>query len=244
MKDKIAVVTGGSRGIGKAICLKLAKEGANIVFNYVVNENAAKETANECKDFGVEVITVQGDVSKPEDCKKIIDTAIENFGKVDILVNNAGITRDNILMMMSDEEFDDVISTNLKGTYLMMKQVARPMMKKRYGRIINLSSVVGIMGNPGQVNYAASKAGVIGMTKSFAKEIATKGVTVNAVAPGFIITDMTKEISENAANAINAQIPMQRRGEPSDIANAVSFLAKEESSYITGQVINVDGGML
>lgn len=244
MKDKIAVVTGGSRGIGKAICLKLAKEGANIVFNYVVNENAAKETANECKDFGVEVITVQGDVSKPEDCKKIIDTAIENFGKVDILVNNAGITRDNILMMMSDEEFDDVISTNLKGTYLMMKQVARPMMKKRYGRIINLSSVVGIMGNPGQVNYAASKAGVIGMTKSFSKEIATKGVTVNAVAPGFIITDMTKEISENAANAINAQIPMQRRGEPSDIANAVSFLAKEESSYITGQVINVDGGML
>lgn len=244
MKGRTAVVTGGSRGIGRAVCIRLAKEGANIVFSYVSNADAAAKTAEECKALGAEVVSVKGDVAKKEDCENLIKIATENFGKIDILVNNAGITRDNILMMMSDEEFDEVIQTNLKGTYMMMKQMARPMMKKRYGRIINLSSVVGIMGNPGQVNYAASKAGVIGMTKSFAKEIATKGVTVNAVAPGFIITDMTGELSEEAAKAINAQIPMQKRGIPEDIANAVAFLAKEESSYITGQVINVDGGML
>lgn len=244
MKNRTAVVTGGSRGIGKAVALKLASLGANVVINYAGNVEAAINTAEECKTYGVEAVVVQGDVSNSADCKAIVEAAVNNFGTVDILVNNAGITRDNLMIRMSEEEFDEVIATNLKGTYLMMKAVSRQMLKQKYGRIVNMSSVVGIMGNPGQVNYSASKGGVIAMTKSFAREIATKGITVNAVAPGFIATDMTKKLSDSAADAISAQIPMNRMGSPEDVADVVAFLSREDTRYVTGQVINVDGGML
>lgn len=243
MKGRIAVVTGASRGIGRAAAIELAKAGANVVVGYAGNAEAAEETATMCEEYGVETLIVQGDVAKSEDCVKIVDAALEKFGTVDILINNAGITRDNVLMRMSDEDFDDVIATNLRGTYSMMKAVSRIMMKKRYGRIINMASVVGVMGNAGQVNYAASKAGVIGMTKSFAREIAARGITVNAVAPGFIATDMTAALSDDAAAAITGTIPMGKMGAPEDIANAVKFLASETSGYITGQVLCVDGGM-
>lgn len=243
MKGRIAIVTGASRGIGRAAALELAKAGANVVINYAGNAAAAEETAALCAEYGVETLIVQGDVAKSEDCTRIVDAALEKFGTVDILVNNAGITRDNVLMRMSDEDFDAVIATNLRGTYSMMKAVSRTMMKKRYGRIVNMASVVGVMGNAGQVNYAASKAGVIGMTKSFAREIAARGITVNAVAPGFIATDMTAALSDDAAAAISATIPMNKMGAAEDVANAVKFLASEASGYITGQVICIDGGM-
>lgn len=243
MRGKTAIVTGASRGIGRAAALALAEQGANVVINFAGNEAAAEETASLCQVHGVKTLLVRGDVASSEDCNRIVDETLKAFGTVDILVNNAGITRDNILMRMSDEEFDQVIATNLRGTYLMMKAVSRTMMKKRYGRIVNMASVVGLMGNGGQVNYAASKAGVIGMTKSFAREIAARGITVNAVAPGFIATDMTASLPEAAASAINASIPKGCMGTPEDVANAVKFLAAEESGYITGQVICVDGGM-
>ena len=240
---KTAVVTGGSRGIGRAVCLELAKGGANVVLCYAGNESAAAETVSACEALGAKALSVKCDVADSAQVKKLMDEAIKAFGRIDILVNNAGITRDGLLMMMKEEDFDAVLSANLKGTFLCMKAVSRTMMKQRYGRIVNLSSVVGLRGNAGQVNYAASKAGVIGMTKSLAKELASRGVTVNAVAPGFIDTDMTAAMPEAAKTATLASIPMQRLGAPEDIAKAVAFLASDDAAYITGQVIAVDGGM-
>lgn len=244
MTERTAIVTGGSRGIGRAVCRKLAEHSMNIVMNYSANADAAEEAADVCRSLGARVVTVQGSVAVPEDCDRIVQEALDAFGQVDVLVNSAGITRDNLLLRMSEEDFDQVIAVNLRGTFRMMKAVSRPMMRKRYGRIINLSSIVGEMGNAGQVNYAASKAGVNGMTKAFAKEIAGKGVTVNAVAPGFIDTDMTRALSREAAENLKARIPMDRLGTPEDVAHVISFLASEEAGYVTGQVIGVNGGML
>lgn len=244
MTERTAIVTGGSRGIGRAVCRKLAERSMNIVMNYSANEDAAEEAADVCRSLGARVVTVQGSVAVPKDCERIVQEALDAFGQVDVLVNSAGITRDNLLLRMSEEDFDQVIAVNLRGTFRMMKAVARPMMRKRYGRIINLSSIVGEMGNAGQVNYAASKAGVNGMTKAFAKEIAGKGITVNAVAPGFIDTDMTRALSREAAGSLKARIPMGRLGTPEDVAQVISFLASEEAGYVTGQVIGVNGGML
>lgn len=241
--EKIAIVTGGSRGIGRAICVTLAKNGINVVINYASNENAALEVAEICQSFGVKTKCIKADVSKGEDSERLIKETMEAFGRIDILVNNAGITRDNLIMRMSEEEFDQVIDTNLKSTFLCSKQVARIMLKQKSGRIINISSVVGVGGNAGQVNYAASKAGIIGLTKSLAKELASRNITVNAVAPGFIDTDMTKELGEATAAALLKEIPLNRLGAAEDVANAVSFLAGEYASYITGQVLCVDGGM-
>lgn len=243
MKNRTAIVTGAGRGIGRACALELAKAGANVVINYAGNREAAEETEKLCRELGADVLVIKGDVSDSEKCREIVDETVKKFGTVDILVNNAGITRDNLLMRMSDEDFDKVIDTNLRGTYLMMKAVSRQMMRQRYGRIINMASVVGIMGNAGQVNYSASKAGVIGMTKSFAREIAQRGITVNAVAPGFIATDMTKVLDENTTMELKKTIPAAELGSPQDVANAVKFLAEEKAKYITGQVICVDGGM-
>ena len=244
MTERTAIVTGGSRGIGRAVCRKLAEHSMNIVMNYSANADAVEEAADVCRSLGARVVTVQGSVAVPEDCDRIVQEALDAFGQVDVLVNSAGITRDNLLLRMSEEDFDQVIAVNLRGTFRMMKAVARPMMRKRYGRIINLSSIVGEMGNAGQVNYAASKAGVNGMTKAFAKEIAGKGITVNAVAPGFIDTDMTRALSREAAESLKARIPMGRLGTPEDVAHVISFLASEEAGYVTGQVIGVNGGML
>ena len=243
MKDQVAVVTGGSRGIGRAICLKFASLGANLVINYAGNTEKAEETKTMCEKLGAKVVLVPGSVADAAVCEKLIAEAVESFGRVDILVNNAGITRDNLIMRMSEEDFDAVIDVNLKGTWNCMKQVSRMMMKQRSGRIINLSSVVGVVGNAGQVNYAASKAGIIGMTKSLAKELGSRGVTVNAVAPGFVQTDMTDVLGEEMKENLQKTIPMGRLGDPEDIANAVAFLAGDEASYITGQVLHVDGGM-
>ena len=244
LKDKIAIVTGGSRGIGKEICLKFASLGANLVINYIGDKTQAEDTKAECEKLGAKVALSEGDVSKMADCEKLFQTAVDTFGNVDILVNNAGITRDNLLMRMSEEEFDAVIAVNLKGTFNCMKQAARPMMKQKYGKIINMASVVGVTGNAGQVNYAASKAGVIGMTKSMAKELANRGVTVNAIAPGFIRTAMTDVLSDDVKAEITRVIPMGVMGETEDVANLAAFLASDASRYITGQVINVDGGMV
>ena len=241
--DQTAVVTGGSRGLGRAVCLELAKGGANVVLCYAGNASAAQETAKACEALGAQVLAVKCDVSDAAQVKELMDAAVARFGRIDILVNNAGITRDGLLMTMKEEDFDAVTATNLKGTFLCMKAVARLMMRQRYGRIVNLSSVVGLRGNAGQVNYAASKAGVIGMTKSLAKELASRGVTVNAVAPGFIATDMTAAMPEAAKTATLAAIPMGRLGAPEDVAKAVAFLASDEAVYVTGQVLAVDGGM-
>ncbi len=243
MKDRTAIVTGGSRGIGRAICVEFAKRGANLLINYAGNSSAAEETAEICRNLGVQADLVQGDVAEWAVCERIAETAMETFGSVDILVNNAGITRDNLLMRMSEEDFDAVIRTNLRGSFLMMKAVSRQMMKQRYGRIVNLSSVVGLLGNAGQVNYAASKGGVVSMTKSFAKEVASRNITVNAIAPGFIETDMTKAMTEAAIASAAAAIPAGRMGKPQDVAQAAAFFASEQAAYVTGQVLAVDGGM-
>ena len=240
---KTAVVTGGSRGLGRAVCLELAKGGANVVLCYAGNEAAAGETVAACETLGAKALAVRCDVAKADEVKALMDAAVQAFGRIDILVNNAGITRDGLLMMMKEDDFDAVINANLKGAFLCMKAVSRLMMKQRWGRIVNLSSVVGLRGNAGQVNYAASKAGVIGMTKSLAKELATRGVTVNAVAPGFIDTDMTAAMPQAAREATLASIPMGRMGAPEDVAKAVAFLASDEAAYVTGQVLAVDGGM-
>ena len=243
LTGKTAVVTGGSRGIGRAVCLELAKNGANVVLCYAGSEAAANETAAACEALGVKALAVKCNVANADEVKALMDSAIAAFGRIDILVNNAGITRNGLLMTMKDEAFDAVIDTNLKGTFLCMRAVARTMMRQKYGRIVNLSSVVGLHGNAGQVNYAASKAGVIGMTKSMAKELATRGITVNAVAPGFIATDMTAAIADAAKAATLAAIPMGRLGAAEDVAKAVAFLASDEAAYITGQVLAIDGGM-
>ena len=240
---KTAVVTGGSRGIGRAVCLELAKGGANVVLCYAGNEAAANDTVAACEALGVKALAVRCNVAEAGEVKALMDAAVQAFGRIDILVNNAGITRDGLLMMMKDEDFDAVINANLKGTFLCMKAVSRLMMRQRYGRIVNLSSVVGLRGNAGQVNYAASKAGVVGMTKSLAKELASRGVTVNAVAPGFIETDMTAAMTDAAKTATLTSIPIQKLGAPEDVARAVAFLASDEAAYITGQVLAVDGGM-
>ncbi|MBR1674359.1 MAG: 3-oxoacyl-[Eubacterium sp.] len=243
LKGKTAVVTGGSRGIGRAICVKLAKEGANIVTCYANSSAAAEETVKLCQEYGVTAVAVKADISVKEDIDNLLAEAQKITGTIEILVNNAGITRDKLLISMKDEDFDDVINTNLKGTFYAMRAASKLMMKKRYGRIVNISSVVGVYGNAGQINYAASKAGVIGMTKSLAKELGGRGITCNAVAPGFISTDMTAVLSDEVKEKLAANIALKRIGEPEDVANVVAFLASDDSSYVTGQVIEVSGGM-
>ena len=243
MKGKTAIITGASRGIGKAIALKLAEAGANVVITYKGNDEEAEKTRILCEEKGVKALVYKGSVSEEEECKKIVDLAMENFGTVDILVNTAGITRDDVLMRMSQEAFCDVIETNLVGVFNMMKATARVMMKQRFGRIVNISSVSGIIGNAGQANYSAAKAGVIGLTKSYAREVASRNITVNAVAPGFVKTAMTEKLSDDIVEAALKTIPLGKFGEPEDIANAVCFLASEGASYITGEVLRVDGGI-
>ena len=244
MKGKTVVITGGNTGIGKEIAIVFGKQGANVVINYIVNEEAALEVKTHIQEAGGDAITVFGDVTKLSDCESIIKTGIEAFGKIDTLINNSGITRDNLLMRMKETDFDSVIDVNLKGTWNMCKSVVRHMMKNRAGSIINISSVIGIMGNAGQSNYAASKAGMIGLTKSLAKEFGPRGVTVNAVAPGFIQTKMTDVLPEEVVAEYLKQIPLGKLGQPEDIANACLFLASSSASYITGQVISVNGGMI
>ena len=241
--ESVALVTGGSRGIGRAICLELARQGAAVAVNYAGNEQAAQETVEACRALGVQAEAFQADVSDPAACESLIAQVKERFGRLDILVNNAGVTRDGLLMTAKPEDFDKVLDTNLKGAYFCMKAAAKVMMRQRYGRIVNLSSVVGLRGNPGQTGYAASKAGVLGLTKAAAKELASRNITVNAVAPGFIETDMTAVLPEKAKTAMLATIPMAAPGQPEDVARAAAFFARPESAYITGQVLCVDGGM-
>lgn len=244
LKDKVAIVTGGTRGIGRAIALKLADNGANIVINYRNSDKEAEELKAILEEKGVKVLTVKCDISNFEDSKNLMDKCKEVFGKIDILVNNAGITKDTLIMRMKEQDFDNVIDVNLKGTFNCAKHASAIMLKQRFGKIINMTSVVGIAGNAGQVNYAASKAGVIGLTKSLAKELGSRGITVNAVAPGFINTDMTASLSEKVKEEASKNIPLKRLGDPEDVANLVGFLASDAANYITGQVINVDGGMV
>ena len=240
---RVAVVTGGSRGIGRAICTALAEKGCCVVVNCQHGVQAAEETAALCREKGAQALVVQADVSAPEGCEALFSQVQKAFGRVDILVNNAGVTRDNLIMRLTEEDYDKVLNTNLKGAFLCCKAASRLMMRQRYGRIVNLSSVVGLRGNAGQTAYAASKAGVIGLTKSLAKELASRGVTANAVAPGHIATDMTAALPEAARADMVQLIPAARPGQPQEVARAVAFLADEQSSYITGQVIHVDGGM-
>ncbi|WP_144556678.1 3-oxoacyl-[acyl-carrier-protein] reductase [Bacillus pumilus] len=244
LTNKTAVVTGASRGIGRSIAIDLAKNGANVVVNYSGNEAKANEVVDEIKALGQQAFAVKADVSNAEEVQALMKQAIDTFGSIDILVNNAGITKDNLLMRMKENEWDDVININLKGVFNCTKAVSRQMMKQRSGRIINLASVVGVCGNPGQANYVAAKAGVIGLTKTTAKELATRHITVNAVAPGFISTDMTDKLDENVQTEMLKQIPLARFGAPEDISNVVVFLASEGAGYITGQTIQVDGGMV
>lgn len=242
--SKVALITGATRGIGKQIAIILAKEGYNIALNYRKENEELTNTKNEIEAQNVECLCVQGDVSSFEDCEKFVKETIEHFGSIDVLVNNAGITKDMLLMRMKEEDFRQVIDINLIGTFNVTKNVISYMMKARNGRIINISSVVGVSGNAGQTNYAASKAGIIGFTKSLAKEVASRNILVNAVAPGFIETNMTDVLKDEVKEEIAKSIPLKRMGKAEDVANVVKFLASEESSYITGQVINVDGGML
>ena len=242
--SKVAFITGATRGIGKAIALELAKEGYNIALNYRTENEALETLKKEISELGVECYPVQGDVSKAEDSERMTKEIIEHFEQIDVLVNNAGITKDKLIQRMKEEEFTDVINVNLVGTFNITKNVIKYMTKKRYGKIINISSVVGISGNAGQSNYAASKAGIIGFTKSIAKELASRNITANAVAPGFIQTDMTNVLKDEVKEAIEGTIPLKRLGTAEDVAKVVKFLASDDSNYITGQVINVDGGML
>lgn len=242
--SKVALITGATRGIGKQIALTLAKEGYDIVINYRKENEDLENTQKELAEIGVEVLAVQGDVSNYEDCERFVKQVIEKFGHIDVLVNNAGITRDSLLIRMKEEDFKQVVDTNLGGTFNVTKNVISYMMKAHSGRIINISSVVGVAGNAGQTNYSASKAGIIGFTKSLAKEVASRNILVNAIAPGFIETDMTGVLKEEIRNEIAKNIPIKRMGSAEEVAKVVKFLASEDSSYITGQVINVDGGML
>ncbi|OMF37405.1 3-oxoacyl-[acyl-carrier-protein] reductase [Paenibacillus sp. FSL H8-0548] len=243
LEGKKALVTGASRGIGRAIAVALAEAGADVAINYSGSEAAAAETAEAVEALGRRAIVIKANVGKVVEFDSMVKEVIEQFGAIDILVNNAGITRDNLIMRMKEDEFDQVIETNLKGVFNGIKAVTRSMMKQRYGRIINISSVVGVIGNPGQANYVAAKAGVIGLTKASARELASRGITVNCVAPGFIQTEMTDKLPEEMRQSLTGQIPLARLGDPSDIASAVRFLASDASAYMTGQTIHVDGGM-
>ncbi|MFT9488133.1 MAG: 3-oxoacyl-[acyl-carrier-protein] reductase [Tepidibacillus sp.] len=244
LNSKVAIVTGASRGIGREIALALAEAGANVVINYMGNRERAEEVAELVKELGRVALVVQADVSNPDDVENMVNLTLTKFGKIDILVNNAGITRDNLIMRMKVEDWDTVIDTNLKSVFLLSKAVSRQMMKQREGRIINISSVVGVLGNPGQANYVAAKAGVIGLTKTLAREFASRGITVNAVAPGFIETDMTASLKEEIRTQLLSQIPLARLGSAKDVAKVVRFLVSEDASYMTGQVLHVDGGMV
>ena len=243
LEGKVALITGASRGIGRATALKFAAEGAKVAINFAGNTQKAEEVKNLIESNGGEALLVQGDVSDFAKVGEIVEKVVETWGKIDILVNNAGITRDTLLLKMSESDFDEVIATNLKGVFNCTKAVTKLMMKQRSGRIVNMSSVVGIMGNAGQANYSAAKAGIIGFTKSVAKELASRGVTVNAIAPGFIGTDMTDAIPEKIKSDMISKIPLGKIGEPEDVANAALFFVSEEAKYITGQIICVDGGM-
>lgn len=243
LKGKNAVVTGGTRGIGKAIVLELVSSGCNVVFTYQSSAEAAKKIESVAEGKEIKILGIKADASLFPDAEKTINFALENLGGLDILVNNAGITKDNLLLRMSESDFDSVIAANLKSVFNYTKAALKPMMGKRYGRIINLTSVVALTGNPGQANYVSSKAGVIGFTKSASKELASRNITVNAVAPGFVATDMTERLNDQQKEAIISQIPMKKIGTPEDIAKAVAFLASDDASYITGQVISVNGGM-
>jgi len=243
LEGKKALVTGASRGIGRAIAVALAEAGADVAINYSGSEAAAAETAAAVEALGRRAVIVKANVGKADEFDAMVKEVIEQLGALDILVNNAGITRDNLIMRMKEEEFDQVIETNLKGVFNGIKAVTRPMMKQRSGRIINISSVVGVLGNPGQANYVAAKAGVIGLTKASARELASRGITVNCVAPGFIQTDMTDKLPEDMKESLSAGIPLARLGDAADIANAVRFLASDAAAYMTGQTVHVDGGM-
>lgn len=243
-KEQVVLVTGAARGIGKEICLKMAEEGYDVSVNYRTKTDEIEELKKKIESYGVKCALVQGDIGSFEECEKMINETVEALGKIDVLVNNAGITKDGLLMRMSKEDFTKVVDINLVGTFNMTRNVIPLMVKQRYGRIINISSVVGVAGNAGQTNYSASKAGIIGFTKSLAKEVASRNILVNAIAPGFVQTDMTKVLSDEQKENISANIPLKRMGTPEDIAKAVKFLASEDSSYITGQVLHVDGGML
>ncbi|QKG85987.1 3-oxoacyl-[acyl-carrier-protein] reductase [Kroppenstedtia pulmonis] len=244
LTDRIAMVTGGSRGIGQGISVSLAKAGADVAVLFAGNQKAAEETAKQIEETGRRALLIQADVSDANQVDAAVKQVLGQFGRIDILVNNAGITRDNLMLRMKEADWDQVVDTNLKGVFLCTKAVTRPMLKQRFGRIINISSVVGLAGNPGQANYVAAKAGVLGLTKSTAKELASRGITVNAVAPGFIETDMTAALDEDLQQEMQKQIPLARLGTPDDVAAAVRFLASEDAAYITGQTLNVDGGMV
>ena len=240
---RVAIVTGGGRGIGRAIAARLAGEGVNLAISFRSNDAAAEETAERVREAGAKCELFKGDVASPGDVEALFKGVGDTFGRVDILVNNAGITRDNLMMRMKEDEFDEVLQTNLKGTYLCTRAALRPMVRARWGRIVNVSSVVGLVGNAGQANYAASKAGIIGFTKSVAREVAQRGITVNAVAPGYVETELTGSLPENVKDQIRGQVPMGRFGEPEEVAEVVAFLAGEAAGYLTGLTIAVDGGM-
>jgi 3-oxoacyl-[acyl-carrier protein] reductase len=244
LKDKVAVVTGSSRGIGAATAIKLAEEGADVVINYNSDEESAKETADKIRELGRKALVIQGNVAEMDDAKNLIKSTIKEFDRIDILVNNAGITKDGLLLRMKEKDFGDVIDVNLKGTFNCTKQAIRYMMKQRSGKIVNLSSVVGLMGNAGQANYSASKAGVVGFTKSVAREVSKRGINVNAVAPGYINTDMTEELPAKVKEDMLKNIPLDRFGEVEDVANVIMFLVSPLANYVNGQTINIDGGML
>ena len=243
LKDRIAIVTGGSRGIGRAIALELATRGAAVVVNYKGNTAAAEEVVNQIKANNGEAMAFQADVGDEEQANALIKAAVDTYGKLDILVNNAGTTRDNVIMMMKAEDFDSVINTNLRSTWLCSKAAVRTMMRKRYGRVINITSVSGVVGQAGQTNYSASKAGIIGFTKSLAREVASRNITVNAIAPGFVLTDMTKDLPQELISKLNELIPLGRWGSPEEVAYSAAFLSSDDAGYITGQVLVVDGGM-
>lgn len=242
-KKRVALITGASRGIGRAIAVELARQGCSILVDYAGNTAAAEETVRLCQAEGVEALAVQADVADEEAVKGLVKTTLEHFGAIDVLVNNAGITRDSLMLRMSAEDFDLVIEKNLRGAFLLTKYVGKEMLHQRRGRIVNVSSIVGVHGNAGQANYAASKAGLIGLTKTTALEYASRGITANAVAPGFIDTDMTKVLPEKVKDAMLQQIPARQFGTPEDVAKAVAFLASDDARYISGQVLGVDGGM-
>ncbi|BGE82617.1 3-oxoacyl-[acyl-carrier-protein] reductase [Staphylococcus croceilyticus] len=243
MTNKNALVTGASRGIGRSIALQLAEDGFNVAVNYAGNKEKAEAVVAEIKEKGVESFAIQANVAEGDEVKAMIKEVVSQFGSLDVLVNNAGITRDNLLMRMKEQEWDDVINTNLKGTFNCIQKATPQMLRQRGGAIINLSSIVGAMGNPGQANYVATKAGIEGLTKSSARELASRGITVNAVAPGFIVSDMTNALNDDLKSQMLEQIPLSRFGEDKDIAYTVAFLASERAKYITGQTIHVNGGM-